>query len=266
MKKKFLLSLLPLVALPTIIGSGFAIFFFQNDSVSSREQSVSVEMRDNVDLGNLRLVCLENGSYVEEEEDTLKKTQLFLDYDDAYLIDADNPSRRRNFVIEYTAPAQKKISAACKIALLCSLELKDADSRGIQGNFASSEDGNKSFYASSSSVLDIIKPKVVTLNTTDHPFTLQNDQEKARTYSCTISDELLSVNESEQTYFHLDFSFDYQYYGINMNGVYYEGKTSPSSASTEEAMACVIEANRAATMNSSLSMTFSLSLIEEGQS
>ncbi len=265
MKKKLLFSFLPLIALPAIIGSGFAIFFFQSDVVSSREQSVSLDIQENVDLGSLKLVRAVNGTYVDEEENTLKNTRLFLDYDDAYLIDISDPSTRKIFAVEYTAPNQKKISTGFKIALLCSLELEDSDERGLKGNFAYSKDGDKTFYASSSSLLDIIQPKVLNLGDKDNRFILQNDYGKARTYFCTISDELLSTNEGDHVYFNLDFSFDYQYYGLEMDGVSYEGKVSPSSASTEEAMTCVIEANRVATLNSSLSMTFSLVLIEENQ-
>ena len=109
MQHKVFLSILPFFVVFGIIGSGFALFIFDNQETSNNA-SVSITVENAYELGNIYLTSstatFDNSSDVsipnnQEKDDTSLSTTLFFDYKQLYFIRSDNITKERDFNIYY---------------------------------------------------------------------------------------------------------------------------------------------------------------------
>ncbi len=255
MRKKILLTLYFLLVPVLLIGSGFAIFVFKNTEVKANN-IVNIEIEKNQDYGEMRLVYLDNGTYKDEIEETSLKTHLELGYESIDLARSDNPTKKRNFIIEYTSPTMYENGP---LAIYLQLTLKDSDTRGV--NLIPIA-GEEIPYPKSSSILDIISPKQVTNLDTDSSssFIEKVDNVNNIVYTNKIL-EFTPLGGQLVSYHH--FSIDFKY--SRFNGVYnsrnYSGSFSPSYFHSEKMLNEKMKSNIEAINNSSIDISFFLAKV-----
>lgn len=109
MQHKVFLSILPFFVVFGIIGSGFALFIFDNQETNSNA-NISITVENGYELGNIYLTSstatFADSSDVSipnnlEKDYTNLTTTLFFDYKQLYFIRSDNITKERDFNIYY---------------------------------------------------------------------------------------------------------------------------------------------------------------------
>jgi len=268
---KRLLTILPLLILPLIVGGGFALFYFGDKSTSNKDQNVSIDITDNPEIGSIELRYADkDGNYPEENNEILNtdfKNQVFMDFDSVYLIRNDNPTIKRDFTIYYNSPKNITSVFHLEVALLCEVTITDTDARGVNIIEFDDENGEERFYPSSESVLDIYEPSVVLYKDWDDNFQLTSgggENDTTATYRARVRNNILvdaSVESSWHTTFNLD--FNYKYYSAIRNGERIEGNMAPSMSETTDAYKKKIVSNREAMKHSNVQIKFYLKVVGE---
>ncbi len=106
---KVLLSILPFFMVIALIGSGFALFVFNNEE-QNESANITIKVENGYELGNVYLTSsdatFDDSSDVSipnniESNDTSLSTTLFFDYKSLYFIRSDNITKERDFNIYY---------------------------------------------------------------------------------------------------------------------------------------------------------------------
>lgn len=255
MRKKILLALSFLLIPTLLIGGGFAIFVFKN--VETKEtKMVNIKIEKAQDYGEMRLVYLDEGTYKDELEEISLKTHLELSYESVNLLRNDNPTKKRDFIIEYTSPLTYENGP---LALYLKLTIKDNDARGV--NLIGIA-GEEIPYPKSSSLLDIITPKQVT--------NLDNDSSSSFIETLDNVDNIIYTSKileftpagGEIVNYH-SFSIDFKYsrYAGNYNSRTYSGSFSPAYFHSEEMLKEKMKSNIEAINNSSIDISFYLAKV-----
>ena len=108
MQHKVFLSILPFFVVFALIGSGFALFIFDNQETSNNA-NISITVENGYELGNIYLTSStvtsttlsDNVPSNQEKDDTSLSTTLFFDYKQLYFIRSDNITKERDFNIYY---------------------------------------------------------------------------------------------------------------------------------------------------------------------
>ena len=108
MQHKVFLSILPFFVVFALIGSGFALFIFDNQETSNNA-NISITVENGYELGNIYLTSStvtsttlsNNVPTNQEKDDTSLSTTLFFDYKQLYFIRSDNITKERDFNIYY---------------------------------------------------------------------------------------------------------------------------------------------------------------------
>ncbi len=109
MQHKVFLSILPFFVVFALIGSGFALFIFDNQETNN-SANISITVENGYELGNIYLTSdtatFDSTSDVstpnnQEKDDNSLSTTLFFDYKQLYFIRSDNITKERDFNIYY---------------------------------------------------------------------------------------------------------------------------------------------------------------------
>lgn len=266
--KKRLIALIPFLVLPLVVGGGFGLFYFGDQSTSNKDQSVSVDIKDSPEIGSVELRYTdENGDLQNEMLNTRFKNQVFMDFDSVYLIRNDNPTVKRDFTIYYIKPKNTTSVFHLQISLFCEITITDTDERGIAIIEFDDENGEERFYPSSASVLDIYEPSVVLYEDWDDNFELVSGggaSDTSATYLARVRNDLL-VEASTSREWHTTFNVDFNYkdYSAIRNGERIEGNMAPSMSESSDAYKKKIVSNRKATEHSKVKISFYLKVVGE---
>ncbi len=158
MKNKIFLEVLPFLIVPFIIGSGFSLFIFNNEDESSVETQLSINVADNVELGNLYLLKENKKSSDEEKTDASLKTNLQFDFDTVFFSRSDNDNVERSFYLYYVPNKDNKSDFDySKIELNCDISIFDSKERGIKET--TYKNGKAEYpYSYSDSLIDYLVP------------------------------------------------------------------------------------------------------------
>ena len=254
-RTKIAFLLIPLAVVSLVVGSAFSIFYFGPD-FANKENKVNVDITNNNDFGLFNLVTFEDGKYVDEIKETTYKTKLFLDFDSVYFVRSDNLTNRRTFTLSYKGNDNTYFEDK-NIGIFVNINIFDSDNRGIKMKSASSS--NNAYYPSSSSLVDIIYPSIVTFSNEYHHFSIDKETNTEISYTALIADNIQYSNDEQ--FFNFAINFDYKEYKTTIDERTFEGNMSPSDY--EEIVECdkKIEANKLALDNSVVSLTFYLKQI-----
>lgn len=251
-RTKIAFLLIPLSVICLVVGSAFSIFYFGPD-FAYKDDKVNVNITNNNDFGLFNLVTYEDGKYVDEIKETTYGTKLFLDYDSVYFVRSDNLTSRRTFTLSYKGNDNTYFEDK-NIGIFVNINIFDSDNRGIKMNSASLS--SNAYYPSSSSLVDIIYPSIVTFSNEYHHFSIDQETEINISYTALIVDNIQYSNDEQ--YFNFAINFNYKDYKTTIDERTFEGNMSPNDY--EEIIECdkKIEANKLALDNSIVSLTFYL--------
>lgn len=267
MNKRFII-IIPFLIFPFIVGGGFSLFYFGDKSTSNRDQNVSVDIKDNPEIGSIELRYTDDdGNSQNEILNTSFKNQVFMDFDSVYLIRSDNPTIKRDFTVYYLKPENTTSIFNLQISLFCEITITDTDARGIEIKEFNDENGEKRFYPTTSSVLDIYEPSVVLYEDWDDNFELISGggvSDTSATYLARVRNNLL-VETSMSGEWHTTFNIDFNYkdYSAVRNGERIEGNMAPSMSESNDAYKKKIVSNRNAAKKSNVKISFYLQITGE---
>ncbi len=248
MKKKLIMPLIAMFTPLLLVGGGFSIFIFSNNAVSE-SSNVTISIEKSLDYGEIRLVYLKDGQYLNELDNVNFKTYLELGYEDALLIRNDNPSIKRSFIIEYIPPLESLID----VSLNVKLTLKDTDSRGI--SFASPL-GENNPYPISSSLLDIISPKRASLHGYDDSSVF--NEVESLPQQITYQSKLVQFSPTVNERFQVSLEFSYLWFNETYLGKPITGSFSPSYHLSRKMLEEKMKSNIEALNNCSIDISFYL--------
>ena len=248
MRKKLIVPVFMMFTPLLLVGGGFSVFIFSNNIVTE-SNNVTISIEKSLDYGEIKLVYLKDGQYLNELDNLNFKTYLELGYENALLVRNDNPSIKRSFLIEYTPPNEPLND----VSLNVKLTLKDSDSRGI--SFASPL-GENNPYPISSSLLDIISPKRASLHgyADSSVFNEIESLPQHITYQSKLIQFRPTINERFQVF--LDFS--YLWFNETYLGKSITGSFSPSYHLSRKMLEEKMKSNIEALNNSSIDISFYL--------
>lgn len=265
-KKNIVVLFVVLITMQFIIGSGFALFYFNSTPSEDEKQNTNISIENDVELGVITLLANENSDKKENELDY--ETQLFLNNDSVYFIRSDNLTQKRSFILDYTLPQDlSKISTNYTISLNCEIKIIDNDLRGVKIE-KENKSSNEIKYIYSNSILDYVVPANIIFGKSSNSknFKLKSGNETTNTeiYTCEIYEDILSLEQNEiKNPIYIDMI--YKNYILNDNGDIYEGSMSPASLSSNiEEYKKVIEKANLSKNNSKIEIKFKLKLRNVG--
>lgn len=233
-KRNFIIYVMSVLALVAIVGSGFALFFFGEQSKSKDQGKIDMSVESNPDLGVLTIDKPEDVSY-----------GIFFTSNSIYLYRSDNITQSAQFNLEVAVSSQAQVQEGYKIALQCYIEVSDLDDRGIQ-------------YAPgiySESVVDYLAPSALKFsdrNLSFSPYGDSSDTAKSQIYVCTIEEDVVSaLNKSESGSVLLENDLT-SVYNFSIELMY------KNKALSENATKYITEAKK----NSEIKILFELALVE----
>lgn len=140
MKHKIFLSILPFFIVFAIVGSGFALFIFQEEETTT-SNAINISITDGFELGNIYLTkdtvtsSTLSSDYVPsnlESDDSNLSTKLFFDYDNIYFIRSDNITKERTFNIYYYNNTSESIDLS-KISLNLDITIENKNDNTTYG-------------------------------------------------------------------------------------------------------------------------------------
>ncbi len=224
-KSRIILTLLPVLLIPSLVGIGFALYDFTATNKSSNSDSVNINVDDSTDVGSLKLVFKNlvggysfdansnlsytsvtySSEYVDEldNDDNLENpivTKLYFGFDEVNFRRSDNPSINRNFVLNFTKNENFDYTTNYKVSVDCLLTISDEDDRGVSINNHST-----TLIPSTESILDVFKPTNISFksSTTTNAFSISstnNDDESEATsitYKANIIDDVSSLSYTD---------------------------------------------------------------------
>lgn len=266
MKKRLLIFIAPFLLTPLIIGSAFAVFYFDKSSIN-KDQNIDVDITNNPDIGDIKLVYKDDeGNYQDELMNTEFKNQVFMGDDSVYFIRNDNISVKRDFTLLYTKPKTVTSIFHQNVALYCDIAIKDSDERGIKIEKFTDSLGEERFFPYSNSILDIFKPSIVLYENWDDTFELIRDgktNDKNATYRAKVRTNLLETTVSNNLYTTFTLELNYLNYSVINNGERIEGNMAPSLSESSASYIKKMNANKLALLNSELKISFHLDLVDK---
>lgn len=228
------------LALVAIVGSGFALFFFGEQSKSKDQGKIDMSVESNPDLGVLT---------IDKPGDVSFSYGIFFTSNSIYLYRSDNITQSAQFNLDVAVSSQAQVQEGYKIALQCYIEVSDLDDRGIQYV--------PGIY--SKSIVDYLAPSALKFsdrNLSFSPYGDSSDAAKSQIYVCTIEEDVVSaLNKSGSGSVPLE---------KDLTGVYnfsielmYKNK-----ALSENATKYITEAKK----NSKIKILFELALVEKSNS
>lgn len=257
MKKRIALAIVPLIVVPLAIGGGFALFIFDKGA-ASEEQPVSIKIENANDWGELTLVYKDGTSYVDESTNSDLYSCVRLGYQNVLMTRSDNPTKARNFIIQYDHPTANEYDGDA-LNLYCEIEISDTDAKGV--TIETIEDSK--IYAKSNSIVDIFKPTSITYKeegataNTLSSFSLKEELTTSSTYVCKIA-SITPTLGADTVYYDLAMSFEFLSYKATLNGTEYTGTLAPIHSFSYEAYMAKLQANIAACENSNVNVRFYL--------
>lgn len=288
-KSRIILTLLPLLVIPSLIGIGFAIYDFdQTNSTSTSGSGVDININDNSNAGTIKLVFKNltggyqfdsnnsvsftsvdySSSYVDELNNSSLtnqvRTKLFMGFDFINLVRNDNISKMRDFIIQFDKNSSFDYDTY-QVSLYCLVTLNDEDSRGVNTKSSS--------LPSSKSLLDIVQPSSLSFkdsSITSNDFEISNyegeseDEATLLTYKAKICDDITSYTDGIVSSFYINFEYK-TYTDTNSNSYSfqpskYSNKTSTDSSGNSKISQAqkVLSENSDAAENAKLSIDFIL--------
>ncbi len=172
-KRSYIIYLISIVALVAIVGSGFALFFFGEQSKSEDQGKIDMSVAENPQLGTLVVNDPDDVSYA-----------IFFDSNSVYLYRSDNITQSTPFELSVTVN-QTEVQDGYKLALMCYIEVSDTDDRGVKYN--------PGIY--SDSIVDYLAPSALKFSEGGVPFSIydESDTAKSQIYACTIDSDVIST-------------------------------------------------------------------------
>lgn len=173
-KRSFIIYVISIVAIIAIVGSGFALFFFGEQSKSEDQGNIDISIEDSPELGTLLINKPDDVSYA-----------IFFNSNSVYLYRSDNITQSTPFELEVTVSNQTKVSDGYKLALMCYMEVSDTDDRGLKYN--------PGIY--SDSIVDYLAPSALKFSGGGVPFEIHDDSDTAKNqiYSCLIDADVIKT-------------------------------------------------------------------------
>ena len=190
MQHKVFLSILPFFVVFALIGSGFALFIFDNQETSNNA-SVSITVENAYELGNIYLTSstatFDNTSDVsipnnQEKDDTSLSTTLFFDYKQLYFIRSDNITKERDFNIYYYNTSEESSDFSYSNVQL-NLDIS-ITSKAEKGNITTDSTNGYSYSTSAIDYIDLNSTNALTTytaNSTEN--TTSSKSSSSTTYS-----------------------------------------------------------------------------------
>ena len=257
MKKRIVFAIIPLVVIPLVIGGGFAIFIFGKGSVSEN-QAVNIEIENAKDIGELKLVYKDGDNYLDELARTDLTNTVVLGYQNAMLVNSDNPTKGRSFILEYDHPTASEYTGNT-LGLYCSFEVSDTDARGV--NILTASDGK--LYSQSNSVVDIYQPSRISYqqdgstSITQANFSVKEELTTSKTYVCKIMDITPTLNGGT-FYYDLNLALTFATYNVTYSGSDQKGTFAPIASYSYDSHIAKFKANQAACQNATVNIKFYL--------
>lgn len=168
---RLILALLPIIVLPCIIGTGFAIFNL-GGTASKTSNSVNISIEEGTTVGTAALVfhsLNDDGTDTdlvnEANNSSLSvkpETTLFCDTDSVYYVQNYRLYEERSFILSFKeADNWSDLVKQYTVSLNCTMTFEDSNTRGVNINtFASNDSTTSAFdgtlYPTTNSLLDVV--------------------------------------------------------------------------------------------------------------
>ncbi len=167
---KLILTLLPLIALPCVISTGYAIFNL-GSSASKLDNKVNIGIEDGGKVGTAQLMfksLTDEGKdteyVIESNNDSLTVvpiTCLFCDTEEVYFVQNYRMYEERSFAIYFEKLENESLWNNYIVSLSCTMTFIDDDPREVDIHDNRVTDGSISNYPTSLSLLDIVEPSYI---------------------------------------------------------------------------------------------------------
>lgn len=262
MSKKFISVLICFfMAAVLTIGSGVALFYFDQGKEKDDNQRIEVGVEDFVELGKIEII--EDGATTEPGGVTYEETFLFMDLSSVYAIGADNPSKKKDFSLAYTPSGA--IPDGYTVSLVCEVSVLDTDNRGVIQDLLPGAGIGEDDFIYSASLLDYFEPVNISFPGEESEAlrfvrTSGDETSHEEVYQCEIFRDVANKTPEEiAKAFHVNFR--YKEYTINNGSQFVKGDMSPSCwTSTVEGYQKIIGKMIEARHNSEMAITFRLAL------